>query len=88
MFPLSERPAVCVRTDAVGRSNLSTAAEADGHFARFDDDGYLAAPLGVFEHTFKVGVLFQNVDVLEGYLAAGEVLTGFRSIGSEVLAKY
>jgi hypothetical protein len=36
--------------DAVGRSNLSTAAEADGHFARFDDDGYLAASFGVFEH--------------------------------------
>jgi len=34
--------------DAVGRSNLSTAAEADGHFARFNDDGYLAASLGVF----------------------------------------
>jgi hypothetical protein len=36
------------KADAVGRSNLSTATEADGHFARFDDDGYLAASFGVF----------------------------------------
>jgi len=77
-----------LRTDAVGRSNLSTAAEADGYFARIDDDGYLAASFGVFEHALEVGVLFQNVDILEGYLAAGEVLTGSRSIRSEVLAKY
>jgi hypothetical protein len=37
-----------LKTDAVGRSNLSTAAEADGHFTRFDDDGYVAASFGVF----------------------------------------
>jgi hypothetical protein len=37
-----------LRTDAVGRSNFSTAAEADGHFARFNDDRDLASSLGVF----------------------------------------
>jgi hypothetical protein len=76
-----------LRTDAVGRSNLSTAAEADGHFARFNDDRYLAASLGVFKHLIEAAGLFQNVDILEGYLAAGEVLTGPGSVGSEVLAK-
>jgi len=45
----AQRPVSCLRkADAVGRSNLSTAAEADGHFARFNDDRYLAASLGVF----------------------------------------
>jgi hypothetical protein len=36
------------RTDAVGRLNLSTAAEADGYLSRLDDDGHLAATVGVF----------------------------------------
>jgi hypothetical protein len=36
------------RTDAVGRLNLSAAAKADGYLSRFDDDGHLAATVGVF----------------------------------------
>ena len=89
LLPRREQAVSCLReADAVGDSNLSTAAEADGHLTRFDDDRYLAPSLGVFEHAFEAAVLFQNVDILEGYLAAGEVLTGPRSIGSKVLAKY
>ena len=73
--------------DAVGDSNLSTATEADGHLTRFDDDRYLAPSLGVFEHAFEAAVLFQNVDILKGNLAAGEILTGPRGVGSEIFSE-
>jgi len=31
--------------------------------------------------------VFQHIDVFEGYLAAGEILTGSRSIRSKIFAK-
>jgi hypothetical protein len=70
-----------------GALNLSGTAEADGHFAGFDDNGHVAAALGVFEHARKPLLVLQHVDVLERNLAAGERLPGARSVGSEIFAE-
>ena len=74
--------------DAVGRSDLSGAAEADGHLAILDNHGNFAPAVGQLHHAFDTGVVFQDVDVVEGNFAPGEVRTGSRSKGSKVLAVY
>ena len=73
--------------DAVGSLDLSATAEADGDLSCFDNHRYLAATVGVLEHALEPCVVFQHVDEFEGYLAAGEILTGPRSVGSEILPK-
>ena len=67
--------------------NFSAAAETDGHFTGFDDDRYLAPAVGMFQHARETLVVFQHIDILEGNFAAGEILTGSRSIGSKILAE-
>src|SRR5262249_28417533 len=42
---------------------------------------------GIFEHAPETFLVFQHVDVFEGYLAAGEILTGSRSIRSKIFAE-
>lgn len=71
--------------DAVGGSDLSGAAEADGDLAILDDYGDLAPAIGQLLHALKAGVVFQDIDIVEGYFAPGEVRTGSRSEGSKVL---
>jgi hypothetical protein len=68
-------------------SNLSVAAETDRDFTFFHNHRYLAATVGILEHALKSFIVFQNVDILEGNLAPGEVLTGSRSVGSQILAE-
>ena len=63
------------------------AAETDGHFTGFDDDRYLAPAVGMFQHARETLVVFQHIDILERNFAAGEILTGSRSIGSKILAE-
>jgi len=72
--------------DAVGRSDLSGAAKADGDLAILDDHRDLAPAIGQLPHALKAGVVFQDIDIVEGYFAPGEVRTGSRSKGSKVLA--
>ena len=68
-------------------SNLSAAAETDRDFTFFHNHRYLAATVGILEHALKSLIVFQNVDILEGNLAPEEVLTGSRSVGSQILAE-
>ena len=72
--------------DTVGRSDLSGAAEADGHFTVLDDHGYLAPAIGELRHALEAGIVCQDVDIVERHFAPGEVRTGSRSKGSKVLA--
>jgi hypothetical protein len=69
------------------RLDFSAAAETDGHLAGLDDHRYLAAAVRVLQHTGQAGVIFKHVDVFERNFAPGEILTGSRSIGSEILAE-
>jgi hypothetical protein len=69
------------------RLNFSRAAEADGHFAGFEDDGHLAPAIGQFQHLCQALLIFQDVDVIEGDLAAGVRLPGAPGVGSELFAK-
>lgn len=73
-------------TDAAGGSDLSGAAEADGNLAILDDHGDLTPAIGQLPHALEAGVVFQDVDIVEGHFAPGEVRTGSRSKGSKVLA--
>jgi len=41
----------------------------------------------MFQHASETLVVFQHIDILEGNFAAGEILTGSRSIGSKILAE-
>lgn len=74
--------------DAVGRSDLSGAAEADGYLAILDDHGNLPPAIGEPHHALETGVVFQDVDIVKRNLAPGEVRTGSRSKSSQVLAVY
>jgi hypothetical protein len=67
--------------------NLSATAETYGDLAGLDDYRYLAAAIGVFQHTRQTGVIFEHVDVFERNFSTGEILTGSRSIGSKILAE-
>ena len=66
---------------------LSATAETYGDLAGIDDYRYLAAAIGVFQHTRQTGVIFEHVDVFERNFSTGEILTGSRSIGSKILAE-
>jgi hypothetical protein len=68
-------------------SHFSAAAETYGDLAGFDDHRYLAAAVGVLQHTCQAVVILEYVDILEGNFSPGEILTGSRSIGSKILAK-
>ena len=72
--------------DTVGRSDFSGTAKADGHFAVLDDYRNLTPAVGQLSHAFEAGIVFQDIDIVEGHLASGEVRTGSRSKGSQVLA--
>ena len=74
--------------DAVGRSDLSGAAEANGYLAILDDHGNLPSAIGEAHHALEPGVVFQDVDIVKRNFAPGEVRTGSRSKGSQVLAVY
>ena len=65
--------------DAVGPSDLSGAAEADGNLTVLDDHGNLPPAVGQLHHPLESGVVFQDVDVVEGHFTPGEVRTGSRS---------
>jgi hypothetical protein len=67
--------------------NFSTAVEADGHCAVLNDHGYFAPAVAIAEHPGEPSFVFEHVDVFERNLAAGEILTGSRRVGSEILAK-
>jgi hypothetical protein len=41
----------------------------------------------MFQHARETLVVFQHIDILERNFAAGEILTGSRSIGSKILAE-
>ena len=73
-------------TGTAGLLNLSTAIESNGDIAVLDNDGYFAPAIGVSDHLRKAGRVFEHVDVFKRDLAAGEILTGSRSVGSEVLS--
>src|SRR5512143_2177454 len=72
--------------DAVGRSDLSGAAEADGHLAILDDHGNLSPAMGELHHALETSVVFQDIDIVKRNFAPGEVRTGSRSKSSQVLA--
>lgn len=65
--------------------DFSGAAETDSDFTRFDNDGYLAATFGIFEHASQPGFILQHVNVLKRNLTPGVCLTGSRGIRSEIL---
>ena len=67
--------------------HFSAAAESNGGLAGLDDHGYLAAAIGMLQHAREAVVILEHVDILEGNLAPGEILTGSRSIRSEILAE-
>jgi hypothetical protein len=73
--------------DAIGHLNLSAAAEPDCDFAGFDDDRDLSTAVGMLQHALQAGAVFENIDVFERNLSAGEILTGSRSIGSKILTE-
>ena len=70
-----------------GALDFSPAIEADANLARVDDDWYAAPAVGQFQHAFKPGIVFEHVDVIERYLAPGEVRTGSRSVLSKILSE-
>jgi len=74
--------------DAVDRSDLSGAAEADGYLAILNDHGNLPPAIGEPHHALETSVVFQDVDIVKRNFAPGEVRTGSRSKGSQVLAVY
>jgi hypothetical protein len=74
--------------DAVGRLDLSSAAKADVYLAILDDHGNLPPAIGELHHALETGVVFQDVNIVEGHFAPGEVRTGSRSKGSQILAVY
>ena len=79
---------ISLAADAVGRSDLSGAAEADGYLAIFDDHGNLPPAIGELHHALETGVVFQDIDIVKWHFPPGEIRTGSRSKGSQVLAVY
>ena len=75
------------RAGTAGRLDFSRAAEADRYLAGLNDYGDFSSSVGEPHHAFQAGLVFQYIDVFEGNLSAGEVLTGSRSVWSKVLAK-
>lgn len=69
------------------RLDFSRAAEADGDLAGFEDDRHLAPAVGQVQHALQALLIFQDVDVFEGNLAAGVSLPGAPGVGSELFAK-
>jgi hypothetical protein len=41
----------------------------------------------MLEHPLEAILVFEHVDVFKGNLAAGEILTGSRSVGSKIFAE-
>ena len=70
-----------------GTLDFSGAAEADGDFAAFDDDGHVTAALGQLQHLLKSLVVFEHIDVLERDFTAGKGLPGARSVRSKIFSK-
>jgi hypothetical protein len=61
--------------------------ETNSDCARFDDHRYLAAAIRMLKHTGETFIVLENVDIFESNFAPGEILTGSRSIGAEILPK-
>jgi len=78
----------CLAADTVGRLDLSGAAEADGHLAVLDDHGNLPPSIGELHHALESGVVFQDIEIVKRNFAPGEIRTGSRGKGSQVLAEY
>ncbi len=74
--------------DTADRSDFSGAAEADGYLTILDDHGNLPPAVGQPHHAHETGVVFQDVDIVKGNFTPGEVRTGSRSKGSQVLTVY
>ena len=70
-----------------GRSDASGPSEADVDLSVFDDQGNLAAPARVGEHSLHVFGRSLHVDVLERDVPSGVVRTGRRGVRSGVLAE-
>jgi hypothetical protein len=47
----------------------------------------MAAAFGIGEHALKAIVVLEHIDILEGDLSPGEIRTGSRGVGSEILAE-
>ena len=69
-----------------GRSDFSGAAEADGDLTVLDDHRNLPPAIGELSHALEAGFVCQDVDIVEGHFAPGEIRTGSRGIGSKILA--
>jgi hypothetical protein len=69
------------------RLDFSPAIEADTNLAGVDNHRNAALAVGQFQHAFKAGIVFQDVDVFEWNLAPGEVRTGSRSVLSKILSE-
>ena len=74
--------------DDAGRSDFSGAAEANGDLTVLDDHGNFAPAVGELPHALETGIVCQDVDIVEGHFAPGEVRTGSRSKSSKILAVY
>ncbi len=74
--------------DTAGGSDFSGAAEADSDLTVLDDHGNLAPAIGELPHALETGIVFQDIDIVEGHFAPGEVRTGSRGKGSKILAVY
>jgi hypothetical protein len=70
-----------------GALHFSGTAEADGHFAVFDDHRNLAPAFGVLQHIGQCLIVFEHVAVFEGNFFARESLPGRRSVGSKLFAE-
>jgi hypothetical protein len=66
---------------------FSTAVKADGDVVVFDNHGYFAPAVRIFQHLDQSGIVFEHIYILKRNLAAGEILTGSRSIRSEILTE-
>jgi hypothetical protein len=70
-----------------GALHFSGTAEADGHFAVFDDHRDLAAAFGVPQHLGQRLIVFEHVAVFEGNFFAREGLPGRGGVGSKLFAE-
>jgi len=71
----------------VGDLDRSSAAEADRHFAGFEDDWNVALIIVEREHALESVGIAQDIDILEGDVSLCVSLTGFARVRSEILAE-
>lgn len=71
--------------DAIGFLNLSTPAKADCDLTGFYNHGYLPATIGMFKHPLQPVIVMKDIDIIEGNLPTGEVLTGSCSVRAKIM---